>query len=126
MPPTLSTPVAVVMILSLLLGGLTQVIQTGALFGSIVTPKAWLPALTIAATFLGGVVSYFGGLSPVVLTGSSVFYAVVAGVSALLSSTVPALAIHAHVTVPQQVRAWRAAKAADFHTKLTPPGGVQT
>ena len=111
MPPTLSAPVAVVMILSLVLGVLTQAIQTGTIFGSIVTPKAWLPALTIAATFLGGVVAYFGGLSPVVLNGTTLFYAVAAGVAALLSGTVPGMVVHAHFTVPRQIAAWRAADA---------------
>jgi|ERR1700679_33557 len=124
MQPVLSTPVAVVMVLSLLLGVLTQAVQTGAVFGTFITPKAWLPALTIAATFLGGMVAYFSGLSPVVLDANSVFYAVAAGVSALLAGSVPGMAVHAHYTVPRQVMAWRAAAAIDPHNKLTPPGGI--
>jgi hypothetical protein len=109
MPPTLSTPVAVVMILSLILGILTQAVQTGAVFGQFLTPKPWLPWLTIAMTFLGGVVAYFQSLSPVVIDASTIFYALAMGVSALLASSAPAVVVHAHFTVPRQIAAWRSA-----------------
>jgi hypothetical protein len=125
MPPTLSTPVAVVMILSLLLGALTQIIQTGSLFGTIFPPKAWLPDFTMAATFLGGVVAYFSGLSPVVINASSVFYAVAAGITALLAGSAPGIAVHSHVVVPAQFKALRA-KASAVAPPPPPGAPVQT
>lgn len=121
MPPTLSTPVAVVMILSLLLGCINQIVQTGGLFGQITPPKAWLPEFTIAASFLGGVVAYFSGLSPLVLDASSIFYAVAAGVTALLTSSAPAIAVHAHYVVPSQARALRLAARKPAGTIVTAP-----
>lgn len=108
MPPTLSTPVAVVMILSLLLGALNQIVQTGALFGTIIPPKAWMSDFVIASTFLGGVVSFFGGLSPVVINVTTVFYALAAGVASLLTSSAPALVVHAHYVLPAQYKALQA------------------
>jgi hypothetical protein len=108
MPPTLSTAVAVSMILSLVLGILTQIVQTGSLFGQFVAPKAWLPGFTLAATFLSGVVGYFGGLSPLVLTGSSIFYALMSGAANLLTGAIPGVAVHAHSVVPAQARAAKA------------------
>jgi hypothetical protein len=107
-----STPVAVVMILSLLLGALTQDIQTGAFLGKFITPKSWLPGTTLAATFLGGVVGYFSGLNPVALTGSTIFYAVATGVAALIFGSTPGVAVHAHFTVPAQIKAARLLKAS--------------
>lgn len=126
MPPTLSTPVAVVMILSLVLGCVNQIVQTGSLFGQVIVPKAWLPDFTIAASFLGGVVAYFGGLSPLVLNESSIFYAVAAGVTALLASSVPAIAVHAHYVIPSQMRAMHAALKAKNAVTAPPPPPVQT
>jgi uncharacterized membrane protein len=125
MPPTLSTPVAVVMILSLLLGAANQIIQTGALFGAIIPPKAWMPEFVITATFLGGIVGYFTGLSPVVVNASTVFYAVAAGVSALLTSSTPALVMHAHYVLPAQYKAMRAKMLAPAAPPPSPPP-VQT
>ena len=112
MAPTLSTAVAVSMILSLVLGILTQIVQTGSLFGTFVTPKTWLPGFTLAATFLGGVVGYFSGLSPLMLTGSSIFYALMAGAANLLTGAVPGVAVHAHSVVPAQARAAKVALKA--------------
>jgi hypothetical protein len=114
-PPTLSTPVAVMMILSLLLGVLTHIVQTGSL-GPSVVPQAWLPYFTIATTFLGGFVAYLSGLTPLVIDGASVFYAVAAGVTSLLASSAPSFAVHAHVTIPRQLASWKAADA------ITNPG----
>jgi hypothetical protein len=101
--PVLSTPIAVTTILSLLLGLLTNIVQTGTLLGQWIPPKTWLPSFTIAATFLSGVVGYFAGLSPLVLNGASVFYAVDAGVLNLLVGAAPGLAIHAHLVIPLQI-----------------------
>jgi uncharacterized membrane protein len=125
MPPTLSTPVAVVMILSLLLGAANQIIQTGALFGAIIPPKAWMPEFVITATFLGGVVSYFSGLSPVVVNATTVFYAIAAGVSNLLVASAPAVVVHAHYVLPAQYKAMRAKMLAPAVPPPSPPP-VQT
>lgn len=104
MPPVLSAAVAVSMLLSLVLGILTQVIQTGSFLGQWVAPKASLPSITIVATFLAGVTAYFAGLPAVTMTGTTIFYAVMAGVANLLTGSVPGLAVHAHVVVPMQYR----------------------
>jgi uncharacterized membrane protein len=97
------------MILSLLLGAFNQIIQTGTLFGKWAAQlKPWLSDFTIAATFLGGVVSFFTGLSPVVINVTTVFYAVAAGVSALLVGSTPAIVVHAHYVIPAQFKALRA------------------
>ena len=106
--PTLSMPLAVTTILSLLLGVLTQIVQTGKLFGQWVAPTTWLPELTMAATFLGGMVGYFSGLSPIVLDGTTIFYAIAAGIMSLLAGAAPGLAVHAHVVVPQMAAQARA------------------
>lgn len=110
MNPVLSTPVVVVTILSLVLGFVTQGIQSGSILGVATVPKPWLPFLTIFATFLGGVVSYLTGLgSSAQLNSSTVFFAVVTGLTDLLAGSAPGLAIHAHVVVPAKLRALRAA-----------------
>lgn len=97
---TLSLPVAVVTILSLVLGYLTQAIQSGSFLGIKTVPKTWLPPLTIASTLLGGFVAYLKGQSPLDLDGPTLFYATVAGLTALLAGSAPSLAMHAHATMP--------------------------
>jgi len=111
-PPVLTTATAVTMVLSALLGLITQMVQTGTFLGRWVTPKTWLPSLTVAATFLGGIVSYLASQSPLVLNSATVFYAVMFGITALFAGSVPAMAVHAHVVVPGQVRAHLNAVAA--------------
>jgi hypothetical protein len=115
--PTLTTATVVVTILSLLLGILTQIVQSGSLFGIVTVPKPWLPDFTLASTFIGGLVAYLGGQSS--LNSSIVFYAVVAGITALLAGAAPGMAIHAHYVVPAQLRAARKAALAEV---VTSPG----
>lgn len=107
-------PVAIVIVLSLVMGVITQGVQSGNLFGWIVVPKAWLPPLTTAGTFLAGVLAYLQGLpSGWAFSGSILFYAAVAGITALLAGAAPGIAGFAHHVVPRQVvEAKRAAKMA--------------
>src|ERR1700730_15078983 len=100
MTPTLTTPTVVVTILSLLLGLGTSLIQTGSIFGIKVDPKTWLPWVTMATTFIGGVLAYLKGQSPLVLSDAVIFYSVIAGLTALMASSAPGLAMHAHIVVP--------------------------
>ncbi len=117
--PTLTLATAVVTVLSLLLGIVTQMVQTGTLLGQWVTPKSWLPGATIVMTLLGGIVAYLTSQSPVVLNGATIFYAAVAGILSLVSGAAPGLAVHAHVVVPEHVRQIRAARLAA--AKAAPP-----
>lgn len=117
-----STATAVVMLLSVLLGAVTQMIQTGTFLGKWVAPKSWLPDLTIAATFLGGVISYLSSQSPLVLNGTTIAYAVISGVTSLFAGAAPGFAVHAHVVVPAHVRALRAAAQAAASPPSAPAG----
>lgn len=118
-PPTLTMATGVVLGLSLLLGIVTQVVQTGTLLGRWVTPKSWLPAATIVMPLLSGTVAYLTSQSPLVLNGATIVYAVAAGVFSLLSGAAPGLAVHAHVIVPEKVRQIRMARLAA--AKAQPP-----
>jgi len=116
-----SAATAVVMLLSVLLGAVTQMIQTGTFLGKWVAPKSWLPDLTIAATFLGGAISYLSSQSPLVLNGTTIAYAVISGVTSLFAGAAPGFAVHAHVVVPGHVRALRAAAQTAAPPPSTPP-----
>jgi hypothetical protein len=110
---TLSAPVVVVTILSLVLGFVTHGVQSGSLLGIKTIPQPWLPYLTIFGTFLGGTVAYFTGLGTSMrLDAATIFYGVVAGFTALLASSTPGIVIHAHVTLPAKLLAMRAANDA--------------
>lgn len=104
---TLTPSMIVVTVLSLVLGIITQMIQTGSFLGIKTTPTTWLPYLTLAATFLGGVVTSLAGAASI--TAAAVFTAVVAGIQSLLAGAAPGVAHFAHVVVPQHVMAMRAA-----------------
>lgn len=121
-PPTLSTATVVTTVLSLVLGIVTQMVQTGTLLGKWTTPKSWLPTLTIAMTLLGGIVSYLGSQSPLVLNGPTIFYAVIAGIVSLMTGAAPGLAVHAHVVVPENVRAIRSQRVAMAASMATARG----
>ena len=121
-PPTLSAPVAVVMALSLVLGFVTQMVQTGNLLGLVVTPKGWLPGLTVFATFLGGVVAYFSGLGAAFqVNATTVVYGLSAGLASLLAGSAAGIANHAHIVTPAAVMATRRAAAV---AALKLAGGV--
>jgi hypothetical protein len=125
-PPTLTPPVALVLVLSLVIGTLTQMIQTGSVFGLVVTPKAWLPGLTVLVTFLGGVYAYFAGLGAAfAINGTTLVYGISAGIASLIAGSAPGMAVHAHSVTPQNILAFRAAKkAADKAATLPPPAPI--
>lgn len=101
----LTPSMIVVTVLSLVLGLVTQMVQTGSFLGIKTTPTTWLPYLTLAATFLGGVVTSLAGAAAI--NAAAVFAAVVAGIQSLLAGAAPGVAHFAHVTVPAQIRASR-------------------
>lgn len=103
--PTLTPTVAVVTALSMLAGLLTNWIQTGTFLGRWVTPKTWLPDLTMISTALGGFLGYITSQAPVTFTGTNLFYGIMAAITALIAGAAPSLAIHAHSTLPEQRRA---------------------
>jgi hypothetical protein len=98
-PPTLTPTVGVVTTLSLVAGVLTNWIQTGTFLGRWISPKAWLPDLTMISTALGGFLGYITSQTPVSLSGSSLFYGAAAAVAALVSGATPSFALHAHGTL---------------------------
>ena len=99
--------VAIVTVLSVVLGFVTQAVQSGSFLGIATLPKTWLPDVTLFGTFLGGVVAYLAGLGSFVLSGAVVYYAVMAGLTSLLAGAAPGLAQHAHVVVPSALKALR-------------------
>lgn len=112
MPNVITGPVAVVMVLSFLLGIVTQLVKTGLLFNQYPVPQKWLPHLAVFGSFLAGFATSLGGAaSP--WTGWTFFVAGLAGGSALLATTPAGLATFAHHVVPDQVRTMRAARLKD-------------
>jgi hypothetical protein len=105
--PTLTPTVGVVMWLSMLLGLLNNWIQTGTVLGRWITPKAWLPDLTMIATALGGFLGYITSQTPVDLNGPALFYAMLSAVGALISGAAPTAALHFHDTLTQKRLAMR-------------------
>ena len=98
----LSLPLAVSMTLSVVIGVLNMGVQTGSLFGIETVPKPWLPDFTLASTFLAGVAGYLAAAATP-WTGATAFVAVVSGIGHLLAGAAPALAKHAHATLPAQM-----------------------
>jgi hypothetical protein len=109
--PTLTPTVAVVTTLSLIAGILTNWIQSGTLLGRWISPKSWLPDMTMISTALGGFLGYTTSQSPVTFSGTNLFYGAVAAVTALLVGAAPSAAMHAHSTLPAARRAMLAAAA---------------
>ncbi len=102
--PTLTPTVSVVTLLSMVAGVLTNWIQTGTLLGRWITPKSWLPDLTMISTSLGGFLGYLLSQAPVSLSGTALFYGTMAAVAALVAGATPGLAIHVHATLTAQRR----------------------
>lgn len=85
----------VVMTLSLVIGVLNQLVQSGKILGQWPVSQTALPYVTIAGSFLGGVYGFFRSLpTDTALSASIVFYAVMTGLSALLVGAAPGLAMH--------------------------------
>jgi len=101
-PATLSSYGVVVALVSMLLGVITQAANTGKLFGKFTVSPQAMVYLLIVAPFLGGVSASL--LQAGALSAASAFYAVIAGVEAVVAGAAPGLAvhaaIHAHLTVP--------------------------
>lgn len=108
-PSMLTSPVVTVWVLSLLLGVLHQLVQTGKIF-TISTPKAWLPFATAGATILGGITSYLWSQPVLTLNASTLFFAVVTGVGDLIfGSSVAGFAVQMLHVVPGKVLAMKRA-----------------
>lgn len=107
--PPLSTGVIVVTLLSLLAGIVTQAQQSGKLFGQFTIPASAMIVVTIAAPFLGGALAY---LQSVAFSTTALYFAAVAGVTAVLAASAPGVAVHAHFVVPDKMAAIRAARLA--------------
>ena len=116
-PPPLTPGVATALALALIIGVLQGMIQSGTFLGIAVTPPVWLPYLTVAFTFVTGVAGFVTSLGgSFVFSVTDVVYAIAAGIGGLVSGSagalVPALAQHAHVTLPAVRFAARLAKRA--------------
>jgi hypothetical protein len=103
--PPVSLPIAVTTIVSLLLGLLNMVAQ-GSILNLVTIPKPWAGPATIAGTFLTGVGSFLATASQP-YTGSTAFYALAFGLFGLFGGSLPAFAIHGHVTLPKAMRMMR-------------------
>ena len=78
----MNTTVAVVLVISFLLGLINQAISQGSVLGgSIKVPPTWLPWLTVAISFLGAAGTSIQGAGTI--TGQAILNAVVAGLMAL-------------------------------------------
>jgi len=81
-PSVLTPQIAIVTIISLIVGFLGQAINTGSIFGFQTVPKAWIPYLTLGGSFLAAFgVSLQGDAT---LNGTAWFNAVMAGFGALV------------------------------------------
>jgi uncharacterized membrane protein YoaK (UPF0700 family) len=105
-----TTPVIVVTLLALALGYINQGISQGSILGIVTVPRTWLPYLTLIASFLGGAVTSLSQASAI--NGATVWYAAIAGFSALLAAGTGS-ALNHHVGTPARtLKAQAAAKAA--------------
>ena len=81
------------------------------------------PALTnigIVLPLVSGIGAYLGTASAI--NGTTLFFAVAAGVTDLLASSAAGVAVHAHLVVPAKMAAMRLARQANAVT-LSPPAG---
>jgi hypothetical protein len=96
----MSTAVAVVTILSFLLGLINQGIGQGSILGGMIkVPPTWLPYLTIAASFVGGALTSLQGVATI--NGQALLNAVVAGILALSSAGGGVAMAHHVITRPK-------------------------
>lgn len=122
-PAVMSSYSVVVTLIALLLGVITQVINTGKLFGQFQVPAQAMVWLLIVAPFLGGVSASL--LQAGLLSSATAFSAVIAGITAVVAGSSPGiavhLAIHAHITVPGIVAALRKPASNDNAAAAQPP-----
>jgi hypothetical protein len=102
--PNLTPAVGVIAALSMLAGVLTNWIQTGTLLGRWITPKTWLPDLTLISTWLGGFVGYLASQNPPSLSGASLFWATLTAIGTLTAGATPAAAHYAHSSLNAKTR----------------------
>lgn len=96
--PTVTLPVAIVTLLSLTIGIVTQIKQSRSIFGEPLPPKL-LAIIAFVVPGLAGAVSVLQ--SQQTLNSSIIFWAVVNGVGQMFTASVPGLAMHAHYVVPK-------------------------
>jgi hypothetical protein len=89
----------VISVVSIVLGFVSNAVQTGSFLGIETVPRKWIPYLTLLGTFLAAFLQSIGTASPV--TGTAVLQAVLAGFTALTGTTV-GVTIHQHLTVASQ------------------------
>ncbi len=130
--PTLSLAAGVLTILSLLVGIVNQAIQTGKILNHFRTPAAVGPYLVTLGSFLAGVYAYLAQQIPLVINGTTLFYAVTAGVGMLLVGSVPAAVVHqfggqvnAKRPPPEPGNALPPVAKAFKPTTLAPPAAAQ-
>jgi hypothetical protein len=111
---TLSPTTLVVAGLGFLLAILTNMVNSGNLFGLLVTPLAWLPYLTLAMTFFGAFVPSLSASVP--LSALSWVNASIAGLTALIAYGA-GHAVHANVQAAR-VGALRARDTAKLLTGM--------
>lgn len=100
--PALSVGMIVVLALTFVLGAAKQAQSTGKILGQFTLPASADVVAGLVVPFLGAFLQY---LSTVAFSGAACAYAALAGLAAVTSSTAGALAVHAHMTMPAQVRA---------------------
>jgi hypothetical protein len=94
----------IISLISVPVGFAANAVQTGSFLGIETVPKAWLPYLTLFATFFSAFLQSVASVSPV--TGTAILQAVVAGFAALTGTTVG-------ITAQQHFIAARMAPAND-------------
>lgn len=108
---TLTTPLAVIALLSLLAAYVTQGVSSGQIFGIVTIPKTWLPLLTVIGTFLSTFIAQIVAEGST-LSGVHVFNAFVAGMFMLIAPAT-GTALHHHLNSPgQNLAATAALKSA--------------
>lgn len=114
-PASLTQGTATAIGLTLLIGTLTTMVQSGSVFGLATTPRTWLPGLTVMLTFLTGVYGFVSSLNGAfVFDVTDIVYAFAAGFGGLFTGAIPhaarAATRMAHADGPAKIYA--ASKAA--------------
>jgi hypothetical protein len=79
---------------SLIVGFITQAVNTGSLFGVVTVPQKWLPYASLLGTFLAGFIASIGSAASV--TSTTLTQAVMAGLMALTGTAV-GVTCHQHL-----------------------------
>lgn len=100
----LSASTVVPVVLSLVLGIVTQAINSSKLFGQFTLSAKWTALLTLILPFLAG---FTGVVLAQGVTAVALFNALIAGLYNLLVGAAPGLAVHAHFVVPSKMAEMR-------------------